>query len=406
MRRGGLAVALTIALTAPSLAREVPMQLHHAHVVPLTFAEMKGWRGDDHRASYAAFVKSCRAILNSSKAQRAKRAMLGGLFVACQQAAKLQDPDDARTRQFFEDNFRPMRIAKAGDVDGFFTGYYETEVDGSPVKTAEYNIPFYGIPSKFKGRSTVFGQYDRTQIESGAIAGKGLTLCWVKDPIDVLFAQIQGSTRVKLPDGQLLRLNYIASNGKPYYPVGKYLIDQGIIARQDMSMDRIRDWMEANPVEGRALRDKNRSYVFFEKTPLLPTTQIIGAQGVPLTPLRSVAVDKSLHIYGTPIWIDANLPLLSEEPSTPFRHLVIAQDTGSAIVGPARADIFFGAGNLLGHVAGRIKDHGEFVMLVPKSVALRGDSPAAEVPLPQPRPAAIATRTAEADDAADGAGAR
>jgi membrane-bound lytic murein transglycosylase A len=125
-----------------------------------------------------------------------------------------------------------------------------------------------------------------------------------------------------------------------------------------------------------------------------------------LTPLRSAAVDKSLHIYGTPIWIDANLPLLSEEPSTPFRHLVVAQDTGSAIVGPARADIFFGAGNLLGHVAGRIKDHGEFVMLVPKSVALRGDSPAAEVPLPQPRPPAIATRTAEADDAADAAGAR
>jgi membrane-bound lytic murein transglycosylase A len=332
--------------------------------------------------------------------------MLGGLFIVCQQTAKLGKPDDAQARQFFEDNFRPMRIAKAGDVDGFFTGYYETEVEGSLVKTAEYSIPFYGIPSKLRGRSTVFGQYDRTQIEAGAIAGKGLALCWVKDPVDVLFAQIQGSTRVKLADGRLLRLNYIASNGKPYFPVGKYLIDQGIIARQDMSMDRIRDWMEANPVEGKALRDKNRSYVFFEKTPLLPTTQIVGAQGVPLTPLRSAAVDRSLHIYGTPIWIDANLPLLGEEPSTPFRRLVIAQDTGSAIVGPARADIFFGAGNLIGHVAGRIKDHGEFVMLVPKSVELRGDSPAAEVPLPLPRPAAIATRTAEADDAADGAGVR
>jgi len=406
MRRGGLALALTVALNAPAPAREVPMLLHHAHVVPLTFAGMKGWRRDDHRASYAAFVKSCAAVLNSSKKARAKHTMLGGLFIACQRTAKLDKPDDTQARRFFEDNFRPMRIAKAGDVDGFFTGYYETEVAGSLVKTAKYNIPFYGIPSKFKGRSTVFGQYDRTQIEAGAIAGKGLALCWVKDPVDVLFAQIQGSTRVKLADGHLLRLNYIASNGKPYYPVGKYLIDQGIIARQDMSMDRIRDWMEANPVEAKALRDKNRSYVFFEKTPLSPTTQILGAQGVPLTPLRSAAVDKSLHIYGTPIWIDANLPLLSEEPSTPFRRLVIAQDTGSAIVGPARADIFFGAGNLIGHVAGRIKDHGEFVMLVPKSVALRGDSPAAQVPLPEPRPAAIATRTAEAGASADSAGTR
>jgi len=396
MRRGGLALALTMALTAPALAREVPMLLRHAHVVPLSFAAMQGWRRDDHRASYAAFVKSCGAILNASKKARAKHAMLGGLFVACEQATKLGKPSDDQARQFFEDNFRPMRIAKAGDVDGFFTGYYETEVAGSLVKTAEYNIPFYGIPSKFKGRSTVFGQYDRTQIEAGALAGKGLALCWVKDPVDVLFAQIQGSTRVKLADGQLLRLNYIASNGKPYYPVGKYLIDQGIIARQDMSMDRIRDWMEANPAEAKSLRDKNRSYVFFEKTPLSPTTQILGAQGVPLTPLRSAAVDKSLHIYGTPIWINANLPLMSEEPSTPFRRLVIAQDTGSAIVGPARADIFFGAGNLLGHVAGRLKDHGEFVMLVPKSVALKGDSGPPDIPLPLARPPAIATRTAEA----------
>jgi membrane-bound lytic murein transglycosylase A len=218
----------------------------------------------------------------------------------------------------------------------------------------------------------------------------------VKDPIDVFFAQIQGSTRVKLSDGSVLRLNYIASNGQKYYPVGRELIDRGIIARQDMSMDRIRQWMDANPAEGKELRDKNRSYVFFEKTPLAPNTQIVGAQGVPLTPLRSVAVDKSLHIYGTPIWIDANLPLESEEPSTPFRRLVIAQDTGSAIVGPARADIFFGAGSQVEHVAGRLKDHGEFVMLVPNSVALKGDSGPPDIPLPSPRPPAIATRTAEA----------
>jgi membrane-bound lytic murein transglycosylase A len=161
--------------------------------------------------------------------------------------------------------------------------------------------------------------------------------------------------------------------------------------------------MEANPAEASALRLKNKSYVFFQETPLQPHTQIIGAQGVPLTPLRSAAVDKSLYVYGTPIWIDANLPLLSDEPATPFRRLVIAQDTGSAIVGPARADIFFGAGNLLGHVAGRLKDHGTFVMLVPKSVALKGDSGPPDIPLPQARPAEIATRTAEAIDAPDAA---
>lgn len=171
-------------------------------------------------------------------------------------------------------------------------------------------------------------------------------------------------------------------------------------------MDRIRDWMEANPAEAKTLRLKNKSYVFFQETPLQPHTQIIGAQGVPLTPLRSAAVDKSLHVYGTPIWIDANLPLLSDEPATPFRRLVIAQDTGSAIVGPARADIFFGAGNLLGHVAGRLKDHGTFVMLVPNSVALKGDSGPPDVPLPLARPAEIATRTAEAINAPETAAPR
>lgn len=400
MRRGGLALALTVALAVPAStsgwARDVTMTLRHAHVVPLSFAELKGWRQDNHLAAYQSFMKSCGAILQGSKAMRSKRPMFGGLYLACEQARKVETPTDASTRTFFETNFRPMRVAKAGDVSGFYTGYYETEVEGSLTRTAEFNVPFYGIPSKASGHSTVFKQYDRAEIEKGALAGKGLELCWVKNPVDVFFAQIQGSTRVKLANGTLLRLNYIASNGRPYYPVGRDLIDRGIIARQDMSMDRIRQWMDANPAEAKELRDKNRSYVFFEKTPLAPHTEIVGAQGVPLTPLRSAAVDRSLHVYGTPIWIDANLPLESEDPSTPFRRLVIAQDTGSAIVGPARADIFFGAGNAVGSIAGRLKDHGEFVMLVPKTVALKGDSGPPDIPLPPVRPPEIATRTAEA----------
>ena len=376
------------------------MTLRNAQVVPLTFAELKGWTHDNHLSAIKSFMKSCAAILQGSKAARAKRPMFGGLFIACEDARKIDQPTEASTRAFFETSFRPMRVAKAGDNNGFYTGYYETEVEGSLTKTADFKVPFYGIPGKSGSRSTVFGEFDRARIEKGALAGKGLEICWVKDPIDVFFAQIQGSTRVKLGDGTLLRLNYVASNGQKYYPVGRDLIDRGIIAKQDMSMDRIRQWMVSNPDEGKELREKNRSYVFFEKTRLSPETQIVGAQGVPLTPLRSIAVDKSLHVYGTPVWIDANLPIDSEEPATPFRRLVIAQDTGSAIVGPARADIFFGAGTSVEHVAGRMKDHGEFVMLVPKSVALKGDSGPPDIPLPPARPAVIATRTAVAAGAA------
>jgi membrane-bound lytic murein transglycosylase A len=182
-----------------------------------------------------------------------------------------------------------------------------------------------------------------------------------------------------------MRLNYDAHNGMPYTPVGKFLIQDGIVSKEEMSMDKIREYMEANPKEGDELRRKNRSFVFFRQVPLSDDDQCIGAQGVPLTPWRSLAMDKNLHVYGTPFWIEAELPIESEKPETRFRKLLIAQDTGSAIVGPARADIYFGYGEAIGHVAGRIKQHGRFVMLVPSSIEI--DTTPEKIPLPKPRPA-------------------
>jgi membrane-bound lytic murein transglycosylase A len=219
----------------------------------------------------------------------------------------------------------------------------------------------------------------------------------VKNPVDAFFAQIQGSTRVKLDNGKLLRLNYIASNGMPYTPVGKFLIDRGIVSKEEMSMDKIRDFMESNPEEGKELRRKNRSFVFFQETPLGAHDECIGAQGVPLTPGRSAAVDRRIHTYGTPIWVEAELPIDSEKPETRFRRLLFAQDTGSAIVGPARADIYFGHGEEISHIAGRIKQHGQFVMLAPQSVAISGTAVATNIPLPKPRPVitvAVSARSA------------
>ncbi|HVZ54475.1 MAG TPA: MltA domain-containing protein [Pseudolabrys sp.] len=363
------------------------MKLRHAEVEPLTFKALAGWSDDDHAEAFKSFLKSCGAILEGGKALRRARPVYGALFNVCERASKAGSLDRERARAFFEHNFTPLRIAPPGETEGFFTGYYEAEINGSPVKTAEYNVPLYRIPSRFLGRSKVFGQFDRAKIEDGALKGKGLEICWVKDPVDAFFAQIQGSARIKYPDGELLRLNYIASNGKPYTPVGRALIDRGIIPKEEMTMDRIRDWMEANPDEAKELRRKNRSFVFFQKTALAPHDECIGAQGVPLTPLRSLAVDRKLHVYGTPIWIDADLPLLSETPDVKFRRLMIAQDTGSAIVGAARADIYFGHGEGVASIAGRIKQHGQFVMLVPRGVIVKGDgTPGKAVPLPRPRP--------------------
>jgi len=391
----GVAFGLCAMASAPVAAQG--LKFHSAKVEPLTFAALDGWKNDDHAVAFATFMKSCSAILQGSKAARKARPVFAGLYNACEKATKLVaggTVDRGEARKFFEDNFAPVRILPAvhtygfyTGADGFYTGYYEAEVAGSRVKTEEYNVPLYGVPAKLAGKKNrVFSQYDRSAIENGALAGKGLEICWIKNPVDAFFAQIQGSTRIKLDDGELLRLNYIASNGKPYTPVGRILIERGVYTPEEMTMDKIREYMEANPEGGEELRLKNRSFVFFSKTELGPKDECIGAQGIPLTPGRSLAVDPSIHVYGTPIWIDAEFPLTSDVPRDTFQHLMFAQDTGSAIRGAARADIYFGHGEDVPHIAGRIKQFGKFVMLVPKDVTVTGGDEPSAVPLPRPRP--------------------
>ena len=384
------------AAAAPASAASI--HLRNARTDAISFADLAGWKDDDQKAAFDAFLKSCGAILNGTRAMRAARPFYGALFKVCERAMSAGDLDRDHARAFFEENFKPTRVIPAGQTQGFFTGYYETEVEGSRFPSDEYSVPIYAAPAESvkKRQSKVFADLDRTKIEDGALAGKSLEICYVKSPIDAFFAQIQGSTRVKLDSGTLLRLNYVASNGMPYTPVGKFLIDRGIVSKEEMSMDKIREFMAANPEEGKALRQKNRSFVFFRETPLRAHDECIGAQGVPLTPGRSLAVDKKIHIYGTPIWIDADFPIESEKPETKFRHLLVAQDTGSAIIGPARADIYFGHGEEISHIAGRIKQNGEFVMLVPQSVTVGGSAIAAQknFPLPTPRPKMVVTAAA------------
>ena len=377
----------------------------HAPIKTLTFAELAGWQNDDTALAFATFMKSCGAILQASAAERRGRTLLAGLYNACAHGKAAGTLDAAQARKFFEANFKPVRVMPGARTfgyytgpEGFFTGYYEAEVAGSRVKSDEYKVPIYRPPSKLIGKKTkVFAQYDRKQIVAGALAGKGLEICWVKDPVDAFFAEIQGSTRIKLDTGELLRLNYIASNGKPYTPVGRILIDQGVYTPEEMSMDKIREYMEAHPKEGAELRDKDRSYVFFSETQLGPQDECIGAQGVPMTPRRSIAVDSKLHMYGMPVWVEAKFPLNGLAPVDTFQHLMVAQDTGSAIRGPARADIYFGHGEEATHIAGRIKQFGKFVVLVPKDVAVHGEEEKPNaIPLPRPRPPEIGVQEAMA----------
>jgi membrane-bound lytic murein transglycosylase A len=333
--------------------------------------------------------------------------MVGALFKVCQRAVEADPKKPGEARAFFEQNFRPVRISPLGTPDGFVTGYYEPIVEGLSKRSDGFDYPLYRKPSNLLpgGRMAVAGApavsegkkkkkhgpkrrlvsyYERAAIDDGVLAGRDLEICWLKDPIESFFAHIQGSVRVVLDDGRLMRLNYAAANGQPYYAVGRWLIERNIVSKEEMSMDRIREWMERNPKEGEELRRRNKSYVFFRETNLPVNDEPIGAQGISLTPGRSIAVDHKLHTYGTPFFISAYLPIEGLKPDTWFKRLMIAQDTGGAIVGPARADLYFGAGDEAASVAGRLRHYGKFVMLVPKALLPAADD---EIPLPRPRPA-------------------
>jgi membrane-bound lytic murein transglycosylase A len=413
----GASAALLLASSVALAGNERPLRIANSQMEPMAWTALDGWAADDHLAAFTTFSNSCSAILNATVKMRAAKPMLDGLYKVCERARALTAPDETNTRAFFEANFRPVRIAPLGESQGFLTGYYESVFAGSRYPSDEYSVPMYRAPvnlvaagakrlANFPSSGTKVGRlvrnrkivqfYDRSAIEDGALAGRGLELCWVKDPVDAFFAQIQGSARVKLDTGGTLRLNYEAHNGQPYYPVGRDLIQRGIVSKEDMSMDRIRDWMTANPEGGKELRRKNRSFVFFRETGLADDQEPIGAQGVPLTTGRSVAVDKNLHVYGTPFWIEAELPIDSDKPETKFRHLMVAQDTGSAIIGPARADIYFGSAENIGSVAGRIKQPGRFAMLVPKEL---DPVTTVHIPLPPARPKDIPVAAAEPADA-------
>ncbi len=366
-----------------------------------------GWADDDPLPAFKTFRTSCKPIAAQKGPLADSKALGTSLRDPCIAARAEDISESARAREFFERNFTPLLISRIGEDAGFVTGYYEPIVDGSRVQTDVYTVPVYRRPSNLfvrgysqanasmpnkgqvfrkVGRRKLVPYYDRGEIEDGAIAGRGLEVVWLKSQTDLLFIQIQGSARIKLDDGSIVRINYDAHNGYPYTPVGRVLIERNIVPKDQMSMQKIREYMEQSPDVAKELRRQNRSYVFFREVKLAADDEAVGAQGVPLTAGRSIAVDKSLHVYGTPFFIEGSLPIESDTSNTPFRRLMIAQDTGSAIIGPARADIYFGAGADAGRVAGRLKNPARFVMLLPNSLdpVSRGKT----MPLPEDRPSA------------------
>jgi len=374
-----------------------------AALEPAPFSELAGWKDQDFPAALATFIRSCRAQTRSDAPQGSIGRMNAALKVACARANRLpRHPKAATARSFFEREFVAYQISALGEEDGFLTGYYEPEVEGSRTRTDEFSIPLYrrpldliseappadGAPSN---RGLAFREvdgervpyHDRASIDGGALANRGLEVAFVRDPADAFFAQIQGSIRIRLPDGDVLRLNYDGHNGQPYTPIGRILIEKDLVPREKMSMDAIRAYIAAHPQDGRALMQENRSYVFFRvATELKATDGAVGGQGIPLDTRHSIAIDRRIHAYGTPFYITGELPTGAEGAVEPFHRLTIAQDTGSAIVGPARADIFFGAGAEAGSISGRIQHPGTFVILLPRAL----DPARRKVPRPPMKP--------------------
>lgn len=383
----GLALLLAGCETIPPAPPKPapPPQAAPARVVftPVAWSDLPGWDEDRVAEAWPAFVVGCRALLAQAKSQGTWRA-------PCTAAASVDGTSNEAVRAFVTAHFSPYRIAAEDGSDvGLVTGYYEPLLQGSRTPTAEYGVALYGPPDdllvvdlsslhpelkdkrvrgRVEGRKVVpYWTRGELEREPSRLAGKALA--YVADPVEAFFLEIQGSGRVALADGTVMRLNYSDQNGHPYRSVARVLIDRGELTRERASMQAIRAWVKAHPDQMRALLDENPSYVFFREVPPPPPGSLEaaidgpqGSLGVPLLAERTIAVDPRFVPLGAPVYLATTRPL----STTPLQRLTLAQDTGGAIRGPVRADFYWGFGAQPGREAGRMRQDGRMWLLWPK----------------------------------------
>lgn len=302
------------------------------------FEDLDGWSDDDHKAALDVFRNTCRDMDDPDWS------------ALCAYAV---DSKDARA--FFELFFRPVLIEDG--KPGLFTGYFEPELDGSRRPSTRYRYPVYKMPGEAKNATQWLSRRDILQ--SGIMSGRRLEIAWVDDPVELFFLQVQGSGRIRLPGGKTIRVGYGGSNGHEYRSIGVELVRRGIFDAHQVSAQVIRNWVKQNPKQGHELLLHNPSYVFFREVNNVPADRgPLGAMNRSITTLRSIAVDTEFVPLGAPVWIE-------KEGDDPMRRLMIAQDTGSAIKGAQRADVFFGTGDAAGLAAGRLRDPGRMMVLMP-----------------------------------------
>lgn len=363
---------------------------------PISFQSLPYWKSDNISESWPAFIRSCKRILSLPK----DTIFLNGQKASdwhevCTLALKLKSPSEQTIRTFFETHFTAYKVTSNSNSEGLFTGYYEPQLLGSKTQNEQFQAPIYKRPSdlvmiedlsifrkepealkgmRIAGRvinGNLRPYYTHTEIDQGAL--KGNELLWVEDPVDAFFVQIQGSAAIKLNTGETTRLSYHGTNGHPYTPIGRVLVEKKLMKKEEVSMQSIREWLKNNPAQAKDIMLRNESFVFFSE---ITGDGPVGAQGVVLTPGRSLAVDPAFISYGTPIWLDAEHPLKQSQPQNQqggqlqsqarIQRLVIAQDKGGAIKGHIRGDLFWGTGNEAGELAGLMKSKGSYYVLLPK----------------------------------------
>jgi membrane-bound lytic murein transglycosylase A len=361
-------------------------------LLPVPFSQLEGWEDDDPSSLFPVMAR-CLAHIRDVKPYRT-----GSLGVTADElaavfasAAAHAPKTPAEARAFFDASFQPFRIIRGDGAHGFVTAFYEPEVEVSTQPSDEFRFPFYRRPDDLVdiddsnrpdgfdptygfGRLTKegIGYYPRREaIDKGYLAGKGLEIAWARSKVDVFFAHVQGAARLVYPDGRVQRITYAAKAGHPFTGIGRYLVDIGEIPLADVSMQSIRAWLAANPERGDQVLWQNRSYIFFREAPVdgLELGPVAAAK-VPLEAMRSLAVDRLIHTFSSPFFIRSE-SLTHLTGGQAFARLMMALDTGTAIVGPARGDIFTGSGFDAGQLAGNVRNDADFTILIPKSAAQR-----------------------------------
>lgn len=359
---------------------------------PVPFSGLAGWAGDDHLCALAAFARHAdrpAGEIYRHGAAGIPPKSLEPLFNEARSAEARADP-----RGFFENRFACHALRDDTGRRGCVTAFYEPEIDASLVPTGRFRVPFHRRPDdlvpvndatrpeawdvdiRFARRmadGSLAPYADRAAIEGGFLDGRGLEIAYVESAVDAFFAHVQGAARLKLSDGSLLRITYDGKSGHPFTAIGRKLVERGEIDAATVSMAAIRDWLAGHPGEAEALMRENRSYIFFREAAVAdPADGPVAAARVPLTAERSLAVDRLLHTFGTPIHVTAD-----SVNDRPWTKLMVAQETGTAIVGPSRGDLFMGSGDEAGARAGAVCSAADFVLLVPKTVRIDANRPVA-----------------------------